>query len=170
MSQREKAFPCPACEKVAMKKFGDGTAGLIIDSCPQCAGIWFDAGEMKAMLQSETLKRKFLTDARVKSALTYSLSTCDRRCPRCRQVMERPVVGGITVDVCRGCSGVWLDHGELTQLVSDFKKKGLRGEDVVVDQIREGLRSGKMSEGLWDRMLDAINQLLAKIFPNLPSS
>ena len=53
-----------------MKKFGDGTAGLIIDSCPQCAGIWFDAGEMKAMLQSETLKRKFLTDARVKSALT----------------------------------------------------------------------------------------------------
>lgn len=148
-----------------MKKYGDGSAGVIIDSCPKCAGIWFDAGEMKQLLQSEALKRQFLTDLRVKTAHTYSLSSSERRCPRCRAVMDRPVVGGITVDVCRGCSGVWLDHGELTQLVTDYKKKGLRGDDMVVEQIREGLRSGKMSDGLWDRFLAAVKELLGKLFP-----
>ena len=148
-----------------MKKYGDGTVGLVIDCCPRCAGIWFDAGEMRQLLQSEALKRQFLTDLRVKSAHTYDLSSGDRRCPRCRGLMEKPVVGGITVDVCRECSGVWLDHGELTQLVTDYKKKGLRGDDMVIDQIREGLRSGKMSEGLWDRFLAAMKDLLGKLFP-----
>lgn len=148
-----------------MKKFGDSSVGLIIDSCPQCAGIWFDAGEMKSLLQSEALKRQFLADNRVKSAHTYSLSSSERRCPRCRQVMERPVVGGITVDVCRGCSGVWLDAGELTQLVTEYKKKGLRGDDVVVEQIREGLRSGKMSDSAWERFVEALRDLMGKLFP-----
>jgi Zn-finger nucleic acid-binding protein len=148
-----------------MKKFGDGTAGLIIDSCPKCWGIWFDAGEMKGLLQSEALKRQFLTDSRVKTAHTYSLSSGDRRCPRCRQTMERPVVGGITVDVCRTCAGVWLDSGELNQLVSEYKKKGLRGDDLVIEQIRDGLRSGNISESLWERMLAALRELTAKLFP-----
>jgi hypothetical protein len=148
-----------------MKKFGDASVGLIIDSCPSCRGIWFDAGEMKALLQSESLKRQFLTDIRVRTAHTYSLTTSDRRCPRCRAVMDRPVVGGITVDVCRGCSGVWLDSGELTQLVTDYKRKGLKGDDVVVDQIREGLRTGKLSEGALERLLGALKELMARIFP-----
>jgi Zn-finger nucleic acid-binding protein len=79
--------------------------------------------------------------------------------------MDRPVVGGITVDVCRGCSGVWLDSGELTQLVTDYKRKGLKGDDVVVDQIREGLRTGKLSEGALERLLGALKELMARIFP-----
>jgi Zn-finger nucleic acid-binding protein len=146
-----------------MKKFGDTALGLIIDSCPKCWGIWFDAGEMKGFLQSDSLRRQFLTDLKVD---TTGQAGGDRGCPRCRQSMDCPVVNTITVDVCRGCSGVWLDHGELNQLVLSHKKKGLRGDDLVVHQIREGLRTGEMSESLWERLKEAVRELLAKLFPD----
>lgn len=147
-----------------MKKFGDTALGLIIDSCPKCWGIWFDAGEMKSFLQSESLRRQFLTDVKVEA--TPGAVGGDRDCPRCRQVMERPVVNEIVVDVCRGCCGVWLDHGELNELVLRHKRKGLKGDDLVVSQIRAGLRTGHMPDSLWERLLEAIKELLARLFPD----
>lgn len=148
-----------------MKKFGDKSLRLIIDSCPRCHGLWFDGGEISRFLTSEGLKQQFLTDVRAKGAHSYSLVSGDRNCPRCRQVMERPVVGGVTLDVCRDCSGVWFDHGELTQLVTDYQKKGLRGDQTVIGEIRRGLKSGDMSDDLWSKVLEALKELLAKVFP-----
>lgn len=144
-----------------MRKFGDTALGLIIDSCPKCWGIWFDGGEMKGFLQSESLRRQFLTDTKV----TVGAGGGDRDCPRCRQVMERPTVNDITVDICRGCHGVWLDHGELNELVLRHKRKGLRGDELVVGQIREGLRTGTMPDSLWERLKEAVRDLLARLFP-----
>ena len=37
-------------------------------------------------------------------------------CPKCLADMNEIVVEGVTIDVCSGCKGIWLDPGELAML------------------------------------------------------
>lgn len=38
-------------------------------------------------------------------------------CPRCTtSALERQVRANVTIDVCTGCRGMWLDRGELETL------------------------------------------------------
>lgn len=39
-------------------------------------------------------------------------------CPKCSGVFETKSYEGVEVDICSTCSGVWLDRGELTQIIS----------------------------------------------------
>jgi Zn-finger nucleic acid-binding protein/uncharacterized protein YxjI len=41
------------------------------------------------------------------------------RCPACSALLYRRVIGGMKVDGCPTCAGVWLDKGELHQLARD---------------------------------------------------
>ncbi len=38
-------------------------------------------------------------------------------CPKCQSKMRSVERGGVTVDVCKQCRGVFLDRGELEQLM-----------------------------------------------------
>lgn len=38
------------------------------------------------------------------------------KCPKCGGLLEEIDVGGVKVDKCRGCEGVFLDRGELDLL------------------------------------------------------
>lgn len=42
----------------------------------------------------------------------------EMRCPRCHSVMVTFRRSGINIDQCTGCNGVFLDRGELEQLMS----------------------------------------------------
>lgn len=48
-SQRRK---CPRCAVIMMQHFFDVKRLVSVDECPQCAGIWLDAGEL-ATIRSE---------------------------------------------------------------------------------------------------------------------
>jgi Zn-finger nucleic acid-binding protein len=40
-------------------------------------------------------------------------------CPRCETAtLEERDREGVTLDVCRGCRGLWLDRGELEKLIA----------------------------------------------------
>ncbi len=41
-------------------------------------------------------------------------------CPDCGIGMEEHSVQGITIDLCRRCSGIWFDEGELHQYLRDL--------------------------------------------------
>ncbi|MBN2450226.1 MAG: zf-TFIIB domain-containing protein, partial [Lentisphaeria bacterium] len=92
-----------------------------VDVCHQCRGIWFDAGELKAVLHAvqqpdAAVNRQLLTALgerrSVDSRVTYA------KCPVCSEIMNRRCYGhrsGVIADSCRG-HGVWLDGGELEAL------------------------------------------------------
>ena len=40
-------------------------------------------------------------------------------CPRCSQNLQARKEGTVEVDACPDCRGVWLDFGEIEQLVED---------------------------------------------------
>lgn len=40
------------------------------------------------------------------------------QCPRCDGTLYEATYESITIDVCNGCTGVWLDAGELAQIAA----------------------------------------------------
>ncbi|MSP63990.1 MAG: hypothetical protein EXR72_27340 [Myxococcales bacterium] len=39
-------------------------------------------------------------------------------CIKCNAALDRDLFGGVEVDLCRTCGGLWLDHRELEQLAA----------------------------------------------------
>jgi Zn-finger nucleic acid-binding protein len=137
---------CPACKNQELESSSDSKTSLELDSCPNCLGIWFDAGELQTFYKSSELLQRFAPVGGGSLHHTYEISASARRCPRCRKGMERPLVGGISVDVCRACRGIWFDDGELQKVTKIYKERGLKGDELVTDQIRGGM-TGKPAKG-----------------------
>lgn len=98
---------CPKCSSEQLVE--TITLGNIpLDMCPGCSGIWFDNGELEALLkQSQGWESADFNLLNPKdSGIT---------CPRCNTKLSR---GGLVnplllVDKCEACGGVWLDPHEL---------------------------------------------------------
>ncbi len=118
---------CPKCSSETLVE--TLTLGNIpLDVCPGCSGIWFDKGELEALLkQSQGGDPADLSLINPKAEGLV--------CPRCQNKMSR---GGLVnplllVDKCQSCDGVWLDSHELELL---RKLLGLSGgpSEVKVDR------------------------------------
>ena len=49
-------------------------------------------------------------------------------CPVCRAPFREVLTDGVLIDVCSRCSGVWLDRGELEELL---RRRGQAENDDV---------------------------------------
>lgn len=113
---------CPRCKSVLMTRTYE--AGVKVDECPDCRGVWLDAGELEQIEEtiendrSEQLKRPADTVGRsFEMARQRSLPDID--CPKCGQRMAKKechYASGVLVDQCPACAGYWLDRGELETL------------------------------------------------------
>lgn len=60
-------------------------------------------------------------------------------CPRCEgEVLEERVRDGVTVDICHGCRGIWLDRGELERLLA---RAGRADEERSAERRGGGFRA-----------------------------
>ena len=128
----DKAISCPRC-RVSMDK--DTHGGVVTDRCPKCQGVWYDRGELEALLfqeedQAEPAPGHATAPAEPPgSASGIGTLVVDDSpylcCPRCGKHMTRKNymrLSGIIVDVC-GYHGIYLDHGELER-IRDFYLSG----------------------------------------------
>lgn len=60
----------------------------------------------------EKLREKMKVADEAKAAGTSSMS-----CPRCDGPLKESTVDEVAIDTCEKCGGVWLDSGELQQLI-----------------------------------------------------
>jgi len=113
--------------------------GLLIDRCDKCLGIFFDPGELEAAF-NDTATHIYEVDYAGLTRLIEEEGKTDfkevvyRACPVCGELMNRRVYGarsGVVVDTCRD-HGVWLDAGELAQLL-----KWVRAGGQVLDDQRQ---------------------------------
>ncbi|MBI3268213.1 MAG: M48 family metalloprotease [Planctomycetes bacterium] len=110
MLETASAIPCPKC-RVDMKMVHT-QAGVMIDLCPRCDGVWLDGGEIFHFGKDH---------ARLHWALEQGLRRphpTAHHCPRCRAPLTE---GGLLsdtllVDQCGACGGLWFDKDELEQL------------------------------------------------------
>lgn len=87
-----------------------------VDRCPQCNGIYFDAGELESILQLiDCFNHTHLDEEDIQNlseieTLRYVCCPCDQ------QMMEKQEVGDIVIDICPQCQGIWLDNREISAL------------------------------------------------------
>lgn len=128
--------PCPSCT-APMSPFHAGKTEL--DRCPFCHGLWFDGGELETVLGK-----------RMVGELDNSTVSA-RKCAQDSTPMQPAVLGGLRVEVCLKCRGVFLDDGELTALNGGERvrvkvepnapKPAARAEAKVQDDVMNWLHS-----------------------------
>lgn len=137
MTDRVERLPCPVCLGVTMVKLQPTLgAGLVLDYCPRCGGTWFDAGEVTLLrrCQPRALAAQVKLSVGVYRMKCHgcgaSLPRTEPRCELCgwRNLLECPVCagplaaverGGLRLDTCRRCRGVWFDNAELATIWND---------------------------------------------------
>ena len=106
---------CPACTDLLYRR---SIEGVEVDGCPSCGGVWLDRGELHALVSTDeglrALDRTFPPGPRL-----TPLHPPTRACPRCGVALapiEYDRFRGVRLDNCPSCDGLWLDHGEATEI------------------------------------------------------
>jgi Zn-finger nucleic acid-binding protein len=109
-------LPCPACRKDLATAMLDGTQQ--VQYCRNCRGLLMSRGSFGNVIR---LRRAWATGPPVNPV---ALSQDDLKrvvyCPNCKTRMATyPYYGpgNVVIDACDACNVVWLDFGELKQIV-----------------------------------------------------
>lgn len=143
---------CPRC-RVMLDEMT--SAGVVIDVCSACRGMWLDRGELEQIvarsdsLHNERRRAGPGTGTNVGLEKRRERPTARPgdegllRCPRCYHLLRETWQDGVPVDMCSRCRGVWLDNGELGRI-----KAYLR--DVRYDWERDEREPGELIR--WARL------------------
>ncbi len=109
-----------------------------IDECPECQGIWLDAGELERI--QETIENDYSDELKKIPeyiAGAYNMAMAreegERECQNCNRPMEKREYGfcsQITIDVCPYCRGIWLDKGEIQGLEVFFERSKAETNEI----------------------------------------
>ncbi len=101
---------CPHCfELLEKKSFKKGLWSVDTDVCKSCDGLYLDKGELLKLTSNRPLHN-------ITTKYLGVDSDSELLCPGCGSIMDMESIGGVEIDVCLQCNGVWLDSDELEQL------------------------------------------------------
>jgi Zn-finger nucleic acid-binding protein len=94
---------CPACSGALAPLTA---AGVTVDVCAACGGVWLDPGELQALPGAHA------------ALLSGRLTGAGNRpvpgpCPRCLVALDARTLNDVVIDQCPRCHGLWCDAGEL---------------------------------------------------------
>jgi Zn-finger nucleic acid-binding protein/ribosomal protein L40E len=112
---------CPVC---AVHLTPRSLAGLAIQECPTCRGLWVPTANFDALVEHAREHRAPEPTAGIRTTPLArpepSRTVAYRKCPVCTQMMNRKNfarISGVIVDWCRP-HGTWLDASELEQIAT----------------------------------------------------
>lgn len=113
------ARACPDCgHPMAAETYHN----VALDSCGACAGLWFDQGELRRVMQSDPLGLLELEEEHlpaVEAQPGVEAKSAPRRCPDCDRTLDRfqyMYNSPVQLDACEGCGGIWVEDGELRKI------------------------------------------------------
>jgi len=120
---------CPICHiKLQTIDINAGKEHFYIEQCSTCYGLFFDHGELNAILNATVNESIQINYSRINIIVKeygFDDKVKYKRCPICREFMNRKNFGtqsGVIIDICKN-HGIWLDGGELKKLL-EWKKAG----------------------------------------------
>lgn len=130
VAEAESERICPRCDihlQTIDLKLEDK---FLIERCTDCLGLFFDPNELETLLD-KSVSKVFQVDFKQLENINKLRRTQDYpvtyiKCPLCRKLMQRSNFGtqsGVIVDKCKE-HGIWLDGGELKQLMDWIKAGG----------------------------------------------
>lgn len=97
-------------------KRGDFT----LTACDTCSGLWLTRDTLKQAFASRQPPEK-LDESETQPPLLQPART--RHCPSCQCPLAARWLHRIEIDVCQQCQGVWLDAGELRQVIERYQQR-----------------------------------------------
>lgn len=117
---------CPRCELSLALNEAEWHIGY---TCEKCAGIWLPSNYLESLKHAHQFDvggfRRALSNNKVESKKKHI-------CPTCNTTLNRSKVGGVELDWCEKCHGVWFDRRELTE-VATFKAEGAQSAAMASD-------------------------------------
>jgi Zn-finger nucleic acid-binding protein len=108
---------CPKCNTVMDRST---VRSVEIDVCAECGGIWLDRGELiklKLKAGKRTIDNIQDCSAEVRKVPPTS-GKVRLPCPVCEGKLVLLQVDQVAVEICDSCGGLYLDHGELTPVLT----------------------------------------------------
>ena len=164
-SREPMRLSCPACLGVALEKVS-AAPGVDIDHCRRCGGTW--------ILREQTVQLRTVPAAALRATISraddaaFACHSCHApigrdaaacpwcnwdnalECPECGKAMRRQTQRDVTVDVCRGCNAVWLDHHELASIWAVAAAGAIAGSTVGGKLVAGGADAGGfLLDALW---------------------
>lgn len=138
----ESHLRCPVCRDELVSGAVEQTPVLV---CQTCKGILAEPPDFRRIVD---LRRR--SSAKKEHVLhPLDASELDRvvLCPQCHQQMDtHPYYGpgNAVVDSCGRCALIWLDHGELTVIVTapEERKRRPVGESTLIKRLIDEYRRG----------------------------
>jgi len=123
------SLPCPGCESFLEVIEFDTVPPIQIVRCGSCRGLFFNPGELEALLEAKIDQAVWVDGQRLQEiAQNYGYTHVVEylKCPMCAERMSHINFGGksgVIVDRC-GAHGVWLQAGELRRLMEWWRAGG----------------------------------------------
>lgn len=103
--------------------------GVTIDTCPHCAGVWLDAGELESIQTAQASDfRDVPTGAMDSVSAAQGMAKAKQETPRncvvCHSGLEQKeyaFASQVMIDQCPKGHGMWLDKDELARLEMFFE-------------------------------------------------
>ena len=108
--------------------------GMSLDVCPECAGIWFDSGELGKLSKAGEHAMQQADHSHRPRELHAAPTLAQKLCPQCdRPMMEYrfQYTSEVLLDTCERCGGIWVEDGELEQMVR-FRVRDQSADDPKV--------------------------------------
>jgi len=139
---------CPVCKRDKGVMVIVEHERIELDYCTNCAGIWFDYGELDLLMERLALDSSAFSMDRIMALPDRQTKESVRKCPACRKKMRKVVVGTdpeVLIDVCPTGDGIWFDGGEVQQVIRqlvDRAPAGMGGEHKVISFVGEVFKAG----------------------------
>ena len=108
---------CPACSNIMIVVEHEHVE---LDYCTDCAGVWFDIGELELLLDPAEFEQPLPSlDSILTSPEAKSVEK-KRKCPICGGKMKKSTVGHdpeVLIDACNRGDGLWFNAGEVGRLI-----------------------------------------------------
>lgn len=113
---------CPIC-KTHLRIIE--AAGLELDQCPDCHGIWFDQNELRPFIDFALRYRDDIADAHYDPKKLHNaapgVDEPTYPCPCCQVEMTKfnyAVDSNVILDRCPECNGLWVERPEIPDIAS----------------------------------------------------
>lgn len=123
------SMPCPSCESTLTVIEFAAEPAIRIERCNQCHGMFFNPGELEALLDAQTNPLVWLDTVQMEQIGTdfgFYHEVVYRKCPMCAERMSHLNFAGrsgVILDRC-GTHGLWVEGGELRRLTEWWRAGG----------------------------------------------
>jgi Zn-finger nucleic acid-binding protein len=115
-------------------------AGMQLDRCPRCEGIWCDPGELEQLQKVAVEQIEGQLPPLPPASSDPQPLKGYMRCPSCDEGRLQGVTitfsNRVRVDRCDGCLGVWLDKSELDAVLAEAHRlaEAQGGDEAAASQ------------------------------------